>query len=173
MCASAQGVTIRLMPLPQEVFAEIQGLLRKPSEWFSVSELRKHRPELFVTEFIQKPRDFMSTQAQTTAPTDRILSFPHPPDQVYRDLEAYAAGLLERELCSRELAIAGLLADNSVTPSAEEDLVIVSTLTEYTKAAVDEIRAKFVTILGCLRTQGRDRGQSWMRRQSALCRNRL
>jgi hypothetical protein len=66
------------MAIPREVLSEIQGVLRKSSEWFSVPEIRKRRAELFVTEFVDR----------TTG--EHRLSVPHQPDQVRRDLESFA-----------------------------------------------------------------------------------
>lgn len=123
------------MSLPKEVLAEIQGLLRKPSEWFSVPEIRKRRPELFASEFVKRA-------------TGEHFSVPHQPDQVRRDLESFAAGLLERELRTYEVEIARVLADNSVTPSPADDAVLVSTLAQYAKEAVEEIRSQIRAFVG-------------------------
>ena len=123
------------MPLPREVLAEIQGLLREPSEWFSVPEIQKRRPQLFATEFVKRG-------------TGERFSAPHQPDQVRRDLESFAADLLERELRTYESDIARLLADNSLTPSPEDDALLVSTLTHYVKAAVEEIRSQIHAFVG-------------------------
>jgi hypothetical protein len=118
------------------MLAEVQGLLRRPSEWFSVPEIKKLRPELFATEYIDRT---------TRKP---VLSVAHQPDQVRRDLEKLAAGLLERELRMYELQIAKALSDNSVTPSPEDDADVVNTLTLYIKEAVDEIQSQIRTTTG-------------------------
>lgn len=132
------------MPLPKEVLAEIHGLLRKPSEWFSVPEIQKHRPQLFATEFVKRR-------------TGEYFSAPHPP-QVRRDLETFAADLLERELRTYESDIARLLADNSLTPSPEDDALLVSTLTRYVKTAVEEIRSQ---IRSCVGTTDYELSAAW------------
>jgi hypothetical protein len=123
------------MSLPREVFAEIEGLLRKPSAWFSVPEIRKRRPELFASEFVIRA-------------TSEHFSVPHQPEQVHRDLESFAGSLLERELRTYELEIARVLAANSVTPSPEDDAVLVSTLTQYVKTGVEEIRSEIRAFTG-------------------------
>jgi hypothetical protein len=115
------------MPVPKEVLAEIQRLLRKPREWFSAPEIQKRRPELFASEFVKTG-------------TGEHFSVSHQPDQVRRDLESFAAVLLERELRRCESEIARVLADNSVTPSLEDDALLVNTLTDYVEAAVEEIQ---------------------------------
>jgi hypothetical protein len=123
------------MPLPKELLTEIQWLLRKPSEWFSVPEIQKRRPELFASEFVKTG-------------TGEHFSVSHQPDQVRRDLEGFAAVVLERELRRYESEIARVLADNSVTPSLEDDALLVSTLTQYVKESVEEIRSQIHSIVG-------------------------
>jgi hypothetical protein len=115
------------MSLPQEVLTEIQGLLRKSNEWFSIPEVKKRRPELFASEFVKRA-------------TGERFSVPHQPDQIRRDLESFAAGLLERELRTCEVEIARVLADDSLTPSPEDDAVLVSMLIQYVKETVEEVQ---------------------------------
>jgi hypothetical protein len=123
------------MPLSQEVLAEIQGLLRKPTEWFCIPEIRKRRPELFASEFVKKT-------------TGEHFSVPHQPERVRRDLESFAAVLLERKLRTSEFKISRALADSAITPSPEDDAVLVSTLTHYAKTATEEIRSQVHAIVG-------------------------
>lgn len=123
------------MSLPNEVLSEIQGLLRKPSEWFSIAEIKERRPELFATEYIQRT-------------TGKHISVSREPYQVLRDLVRWAAGLLEREVRRYELMIAEVCADNSAAPSPEDDAVLVNTLTQYIKDAVPEVINQISTFMG-------------------------
>src|SRR5215472_12094833 len=111
------------MALAKEVLAEIHGLLQKPSEWFSIPEIRKRRPQLFATEFVKKG-------------TGDVFSVRHQPDHVRRDLEAFAAGLIERQLRAYEIEVSRVLAENSMVPSPDDDAVIVGILTQYVNAAM-------------------------------------
>jgi len=115
------------MPIPKELWDEIQGLLRKPGEWFSVPEIREQRPELFATEYVKRD-------------TNEHFAVPHQPDRICRDLERVAANLLERKLRTYEAKIAQLLADNAVTPSPEDDAALARRATDYVTTAVDEIQ---------------------------------
>jgi hypothetical protein len=117
------------MPIPKEVLAEIESLLRKPSDWFSVSEVRRRRPQLFATEFVRKG-------------TEEIFSVPHQLYDVRRDLDKFASGLLERELRSYESKIAGVLTANSLIPLPEDDALLVAMLTKYIQGAAEEIRGE-------------------------------
>ncbi len=67
---------------------------------------------------------------------------------MYRDLEGWAAALLGRQLRTYELKIAELCATNSVTPSPEDDGVLVETLTQYIKESVREITSEISTFVG-------------------------
>src|SRR5262249_42444641 len=114
------------MPLPAEVLTEVQTLLRKPSDWFSTADIKECHPHLFAAEFIQKT-------------TGKCVSFPRDPSQVYRDLEAWAAGLLEREVRKCESRMEKVFAENSASPFAENEKTLVHTLTQYIKDAVNEV----------------------------------
>ncbi len=123
------------MPLAKEFLAEVQGLLQDPAKWFSIPEIRKHRPELFATEYIKKA-------------TGERFSVEHLPDAVYRDLQHWAADLLEHKLRTYEMKIARVLAENAATPSPEDDVLLVDMLTRYIKSAVDQIDDEISRFVG-------------------------
>jgi hypothetical protein len=123
------------MALTKEVLAEIHGLLQKPSEWYSVPEIRKRRPQLFATDFVKRD-------------TGDVFSVQHQPDQVRSDLEAFAAGLMELQLRAYEIGVSRVLAENSMVPSPEDDAVLVNILTQYVEAAVEEIRSQIRVAIG-------------------------
>lgn len=121
------------MSLPEELLTEIQRLLRKPGEWFSVPAIKERRPELFASEFVKKA-------------TGEHVFVPHQPNQIRQDLEKFATGLLEHELRLYELEIARVLAINSAIPSSEDDAVLVNMLTQYIKEAFGEIQGQILKI---------------------------
>jgi hypothetical protein len=95
-----KALAISVMSLSRELLEEIQRLLRKPSEWFSVPDIRERSPRLFDTEYVNRS-------------TGEHLSFPHTRDRVFLDLEHLASGLLESELRTYESEIARVLAANA------------------------------------------------------------
>ena len=105
-----------VMAVPKELLDEIQRLLKKPAEWFSIPEIQKQRPQLLANKYS------------------------HQPDQIRRDLERVAADLLERGLRKYEAKIAQVLADNAVISSPEDDAALVRGIADYAATAVGEIQ---------------------------------
>ena len=101
------------------MLAEIWSLFRKPSDWFLIEKIRQSDREVEIAANIMKGK---------------------PNQLLYKKLEEWAARLLEKEVRLFEEKLWELCAENSATPSVDDDNVLVEHLREYINESAHELK---------------------------------
>lgn len=122
------------MPLPEALLAEVRQFHRRPSDWFSIEEIKRRDPELEVA----------ARYIQTT--TGKELVVPRDKKQLYEKLEDWAARLLEHEVRSCEQKLWELCSENSCVPAAEDDVILRDQMTQYIKTSAEQLKGEIAYV---------------------------
>ncbi|MDA2930474.1 hypothetical protein MYX84_11095 [Acidobacteria bacterium AH-259-O06] len=124
------------MAIPEALLSEIRGLRRKPSEWFSIEDIKKNDRDLEIAgRYIAKR-------------TNKELVIPREKKEIYEKLEDWAARLLEKEVRLYEYRLWQLCSENSAIPSIQDDKVLVETASEYMTSSVEELKEMISNFCG-------------------------
>src|SRR5467141_5037000 len=115
------------MAIGEVLLADIRGLHRRPSDWFSVAEIERRDPDLKVAA------------RYVRSGTGEELVVPRDGRQIHDQLEVWAARLLEQEVRSYEERLWEFCSENSIVPSIHDDTLLTDDLIQYIDASVKEI----------------------------------
>ena len=83
-----------------------------------------------IEDIVKRDRQLLASHFIHRA-SGQEVSFPHPAQDVYRKLDAWAACLLEQEVRLYEMRINEKYVQESVAPTVENDAAVVTVVTDY------------------------------------------
>lgn len=115
------------MALGEALLTDIRRLRRPSSEWFSIAEIEKQGHDLKIAARYIK-RD-----------TGQELVIARDEHEVHKRLDEWASRLLEQEVRRSEERLWEFCAENSVVPSAAEEVTLKNDLMQYIDASLKEV----------------------------------